>query len=101
MKTSMALHAINRKLPLFDTGAEVCLHDVLRAGRKTLTQTVVKRSAYHCPQLRALMGIRIAPSYSFSLMFHASESSIRNSIHVCNSATTTETSGTRVSPIRF
>ena len=101
MKTSMALHAINRKLPIFRPGAEVCLHHVLGAGRKTFTQAVVDQRACHGPAVVALMGIQIVSSYCYSLMFFASESPILDSIHVCNSGTMTEPSRTRLSPIRF
>jgi len=51
--------------------------------------------------LPPFVGIRVARSHSHSLTSLASESSIRDSMHVCNSATTTGTSRTRFSPIRF
>jgi hypothetical protein len=98
VKTSMALNAT--KLRLFAAGGTCpCITYCGPEERRSRKQLSDKVHTIALP-VAALTGIRIASSYSYSLMFFAAESSIRDSIHIRNSGTTTETSRTRVSPIR-
>src|SRR5205085_8746291 len=90
--------ATNRK-PLFDLWPK-CVCITYHGMQKDLHVDSCQVKCGPLPSLSPpFVGIRVARSHSHSVTSFASESSIRDSMHVCNSATATGTSRTRFSPL--
>ena len=96
----MTVAATNQE-PIFNVAAEVCLLCLSRAAQRCPHSQLTSNGQFADLPLAAFMRAQVAPLDSYRPTPLTVESSIRDSIHVCNSATTTGTSRTRFSPIRF